>query len=337
MGGFTERLRTALRDPSVTRKLYAVTLAATLLVLVLTVKGPEQKGRLMVTEDGRVKGIIRNSVTSSEMYDLKLSISEGGEIIEREVTLTMQAVKAEGSDAKDEADGKPDRKAELDSKIDIMLNEIEYSDRKKVMLPDKLDDGTPVRWTSDMHGSKRNLILIPLMYIMLIVIIVRTSMSNENKDELIMQKEILRGLPRFCNQMFLMMNAGMILSDSFETICRSYKEFGTGNMTVFERELTGICDENRDHRISTAALLSEFASIHNVKEMTRIAAILTENEKRGSGVVDSLSRESKYLWDDRKIRARESGKLIDTKMSYPLSMLLILLIIITTAPALLSI
>ena len=133
-----------------------------------------------------------------------------------------------------------------------------------------------------------------------------------------------------------MMNAGMILSDSFEMICGSYKAFGKGGLSDFERELISICDENLDHRVSTASVLSEYASRHNVKEMIRIAAILTENEKRGSGVVENLSRESKYLWDDRKIRARECGKLIDTKMSYPLSMLLILLIIITISPALLG-
>ena len=94
--------------------------------------------------------------------------------------------------------------------------------------------------------------------------------------------------------------------------------------------------ENEGHRKSTATLISEYAARHNVKEMVRIATILTENEKRGSDVIESLSRESSYLWDDRKIVARESGKMIDMKMSWPLGMLLILLIVITMAPALMS-
>ena len=94
--------------------------------------------------------------------------------------------------------------------------------------------------------------------------------------------------------------------------------------------------ENEGHRKSTATLISEYAARHNVKEMVRIATILTENERRGSDVIESLSRESSYLWDDRKIVARESGKMIDMKMSWPLGMLLILLIVITMAPALMS-
>ena len=55
-----------------------------------------------------------------------------------------------------------------------------------------------------------------------------------------------------------------------------------------------------------------------------------------SDVIESLARESRYLWDERKIVARESGKAIDTKMSYPLGLLLIVLIVITIAPALLK-
>ena len=88
--------------------------------------------------------------------------------------------------------------------------------------------------------------------------------------------------------------------------------------------------------MSTASILNEFAVKNDVKELIRIATILTENEKRGSDVIESLSRESRYLWDERKTVARERGKMIDTKMSYPLGILLILLIIITMAPAMLS-
>ena len=83
-------------------------------------------------------------------------------------------------------------------------------------------------------------------------------------------------------------------------------------------------------------VINEYAVKHDVKELIRIAAILRENEKRGSDVIESLARESRYLWDERKIIARESGKAIDTKMSYPLGLLLIVLIVITIAPALLN-
>ena len=82
--------------------------------------------------------------------------------------------------------------------------------------------------------------------------------------------------------------------------------------------------------------LNNYAGLHNAKEMLRISTILLENERRGSDVVESLSRESRFLWESRKIVAEEKGKSIDTKMAGPLAILLILLIVITMAPAMLA-
>ena len=121
----------------------------------------------------------------------------------------------------------------------------------------------------------------------------------------------MKGLPRFCNQLFLMMNAGLILSDAFDTITGSYTEYGGKELSCFERDLAELRDATDGHRVSTALVINEYAVRHDVKELIRISAILTENERRGSDVIESLSRESRYLWDERKIVARESGKMIE--------------------------
>jgi type II secretory pathway component PulF len=177
-------------------------------------------------------------------------------------------------------------------------------------------------------------VIIPLMYLVLVALMTFNSLKGDKKSE-VERNTIMRGLPRFCNQLYLMMNAGLILSDAFDTIstgCESNIERST-----FENDLISLREATDGHRISTAQVISDYAVKHDVKEMIRIAAILTENEKRGSDVIESLERESRYLWDERKTVARECGKAIDTKMSYPLGLLLIVLIVITMAPALMNI
>ena len=296
-------IKDILRDPVTAKRLYVLTFAAALMVLVLTVKGPEEQGRLLTDNEGNAVSIERHSVSSSERYDVTLHIKDGDKVIEKDMTITLRAADNEKPEDIVPGSSRTSREAEIDGEIDRMLTEIEFERGSHVTLPRHIADGTRIICAGGEAEARR---------------------------------EIMRGLPRFCNQLFLMMNAGMILSDAFETICSSYIEYGRENMTVFERELSDLYKENTDHRISTASLISEYAARHNVKEMIRIAAILTENERRGSDVIESLSRESKYLWDDRKIVARESGKMIDTKMSWPLGLLLILLIVITIAPALLN-
>ena len=322
-------------DRTVARRIYGITLAAALIVLVLVIKGPEEKGSLLTDSSGNITGIRRHSLSTQEQYDIRLTVSGAGEIIARDVTLTLRAVNnAEGNEVLSEDEMS---EAELDAEIDSMLTQIETSDEEVIVLPSSLPGGSGVRWNKIPQKDRTGIMLIPVIYFALITIVIWSHFDSGKNREAEDRKEIMRGLPRFCNQLFLMMNAGMILSDAFERICASYLEYAPEDLTPFEKELTEICTANADHRVSTAACISEFASRHNVKELVRIAAILNENEKRGSDVVESLARESSYLWDDRKIVAREQGKLIDTKMSWPLSLLLIILIIITTAPALMNI
>ena len=313
--------------------IYVLTLVTSLLVLALVIKGPEESGRLIADSSGNVIGIKRRSMTRSERYDLSLEIEDGGGVTQRDVTLTLQA--KSGAQGRPGAREDEDRSAEIDSAVDGIISEIEYSGKRKISLPSALPDGTPIRWSGRKRSAGPVVMIIPAMYLALLVLMTADALRGDKSGEE-ERKAILRGLPRFCNQLFLMMNAGLILSDAFDNIAGSYASCGGEDMSSFERDLAGLREATCSHRISTAQVLSEYAVKHDVKELIRIAAILTENEKRGSDVVESLARESRYLWDERKIVARECGKAIDTKMSYPLGLLLILLITITMAPALLN-
>ena len=327
------RYKGLLKDKQFMSGLYALTLVTALLVLALVIKGPEESGTLIAGSDGHITGIRRNSLKHSERYDLILEISDAGETLQRDVTLNLQADSGTNSvNGLNEADS---REAQLDAAIDNMISEIEYSKNKKIKLPDALPDGTAITWTGIAKGPGPYVVLIPLMYLLLVALMA-VGRVREQDDTAATRKDILRGLPRFCNQLFLMMNAGLILSDAFDTIADSYKAYNEESMTPFERDIAGLREATCGHRISTSQVINEYAVRQDVKELIRIAAILTENEKRGSDVVESLARESKYLWDERKIIAKEYSKSIDTRMSYPLGLLLILLIVITMAPALLN-
>lgn len=326
------RFKKLLQDKKLMSGIYAVTLVTALLILALVVKGPEESGKLVADRQGNIIGINRRSLDRSERYDLSLEIEDGKEIITRNITLTLQA--EQGGRRNMKRDRSESREAEIDAAVDNMISSIEYSRGKKIKLPLSLPDGTAVRWMGAEQSAGPVIVIIPIMYICLVALMAANSLKGDSNaaEE---RRAIMRGLPRFCNQLYLMMNAGLILSDAFDTISSGYESGGTGS--TFERDLAGLRDATDGHRISTAQVINEYAVKHDVKEMIRIAAILTENEKRGSDVVESLERESRYLWDERKTVARECGKAIDTRMSYPLGLLLILLIVITMAPALMNI
>lgn len=327
------KYRELLHNRKLMSGIYAVTVVTALLILALVIKGPEESGKLIVDSNGNVTGIHRNSLKRSERYDLSLAINDGNETIQRKVTLVLQASPGESSGIINSAEN--NRESEIEAEVDNLISEIEYSKGRKIRLPLKLHDGTPIRWEGTERKAGPAALMIPVVYVMLVVIMAIDA-AKEDKTEAEERKAILRGLPRFCNQLYLMMNAGLILSDAFDTITGSYLERKEQCLSSFERDLASLREETCGHRISTSHVINEYAVKHDVKELIRISAILNENEKRGSDIIESLARESRYLWDERKIVARESGKAIDTKMSYPLGLLLIVLIVITIAPALLN-
>lgn len=321
------------RDAKLMSGIYAVILVTALLILALAVRGPEESGKLIADGSGAIVGISRRSLQKTERYDLDLEIRDGEEITKREVTLTLQPQ----SDGRTgiRISSKDDRQASIDAGIDSIISEIEYSKDRKISLPHTLPDGTAIRWLGADRSDNSLLVLIPVIYAALILMMIASSGRGDKSAEE-RRRSILKGLPRFCNQLFLMMNAGLILSDAFDTITGSYASYEEDDLSSFEKDLAAMRDATDGHRISTADVIKDYALRNDVKEMIRIASILTENERRGSDVIESLARESRYLWDERKIVARESGKMIDTKMAYPLGLLLILLIVITMAPALLG-
>ena len=321
------------QDKKLMSGIYIVTLVTALLVLALVIKGPEESGKLIADDSGNVTGISRKNTDRTEKYDLSLRIRDGEATIVRDVTLTLQADRkdkeASGRSAKDE------KEASFEAGINSVISEIEYSKGSRIELPASLPDGTAISWSASVKNDNSVMLIIAAVYTGLIVLMVAgTGGKDKTADQ--MRKSILKGLPRFCNQLFLMMNAGLILSDAFDTITGSYSMYDEKELSVFEKELSALGEATDGHRRSTAEVIKEYAVKHDVKELIRIASILTENEKRGSDVIESLARESRYLWDERKTVARESGKMIDTKMAYPLGLLLILLIVITMAPALLG-
>ena len=68
-----------------------------------------------------------------------------------------------------------------------------------------------------------------------------------------------------------------------------------------------------------------------------MVSVIVENQKKGVNLCEKLSRDGELIWEERKKKAIEKGKLAESKMSFPLAILLIVLIIVTALPAMLQV
>ncbi len=318
-------------DSDLKKQLIWISIVAFIFLVIILIK-PRMNGKYIVDNKGNVVGIEQRGEVDFAEFDLIANVQRGNKSISQDVKLRKQN---ERNNDKASSDSSHDVEAEMSASLGIAVSRLEDSKSKKINLPSKLDDGSTVKWSKSSKVN-RDWMTIPFLYVLIGFAVIMNKYEKLRKSDENQRKQILKALPRFTNQLLLMMNSGVILTDAFHKICNGYSMMEEESQGEFERNIITMTESAELTNRSIPQLFSELARRYSVKELMRISTVLRENEKRGSNIQEKLERESAFLWEVRKVIAREQGKLIDTKMTYPLGLLLILLIVITMAPAMMS-
>ena len=106
------------------------------------------------------------------------------------------------------------------------------------------------------------------------------------------------------------------------------------------------CMAEIDHKIreTNSSLEKEFRAFarssecsgKGSRELMRISNIISDNISKGAELTDKLQSESEALWLSRKSDSEERGRLAETKLTMPLTVFLLVLVVVTVSPALLE-
>ncbi len=149
--------------------------------------------------------------------------------------------------------------------------------------------------------------------------------------------DIIVTLPAFINQLLLLMDSGLIITDAFKKIAKEYGSLPDKQRNYFTDSLYGILEESEKTGENVIIGFYVFAGSTSVKELIRTANFLYENRNRGTEIWRRLEELSEDLWAERKRICMEKIKISETRMSFPLGIMLISLILMTSAPALMQI
>ena len=161
-------------------------------------------------------------------------------------------------------------------------------------------------------------------------------MKSEKKVLERRKEEILIAMPAFINQLLLLMNSGMVMQDAFKKIARGYGSLEKEQQNYFTREVRQIYENGEHSGENVITLFYQFSRLSNVKELTRVANIMMENQSKGTDLWYKLAEEGERLWQERKRLAMERIRIAESKMSFPLGLLLLSLLLVTAAPALMQ-
>lgn len=283
-------------------------------------------------ETGRLIELRLGEGGSSVSVPLTAEAQRDGETVRAEVLLTLRQTDQNGQMEDGEASGETaGTEKELARELAAVLADLSDGEAE-IALPAQLADGTLISWSQDRElGSYLAVLLIlPLGMIFLY----RDRQQKERTARKRQADQIRKGLPGFHDQLLLLLSSGLIFHDAFGRIaegCRRRQEQDALQRLIVEAETA--CQETGS---SLVTVLAESARAVGVREFSRMVRIISENQSKGVDLREKLESESEILWNQRKKLAEERGKAAETKLSFPLAILLVVLIVITASPAILD-
>lgn len=152
--------------------------------------------------------------------------------------------------------------------------------------------------------------------------------KNTKKQEEEVKKVILLELPEFTNKLVLLLNAGLVLRSAIERIAEEDSE------SILCRELRNISLKMKNVNSTFEDEFRNFARRIGLRELLRISNIFSDNIDKGSELVKKLDIEASFMWQMSRKQVEERGRIAESKLTFPMALMLLSLILITAAPAL---
>lgn len=203
----------------------------------------------------------------------------------------------------------------------------------KVVLPKKLSDGTKIYWVPQKSYNGWLVIGVIIIGCFAIYYYRDSGLQRKEKEA---RESVLRELPEFVNTLVLLLNAGLILSNAFYKIISDYERIRGGENNYFYGQLSRIKVKCHETNGTVQHEIRSFAVRTGVVEFMRLSNIIIDSMTKGSDLMTQLKMEGDSLWAARRKLMEEKGKIAETKMTFPLVILLLVLLMITIAPAMME-
>ena len=109
------------------------------------------------------------------------------------------------------------------------------------------------------------------------------------------------------------------------------------NDTAASRLFRYVYEESKNKNIPFETVLFEAAKEMKSKDLLRFSLLLIDSRSKGSELCEKLERERIQMQNSRLSDARAKAKTAETKLCFPLMLLLIALVAICIAPAVMNI
>ena len=151
-------------------------------------------------------------------------------------------------------------------------------------------------------------------------------------------KELSMDYSELVSKIQLLISSGMTIRGSIERIVKDYKEeAGAFGRKKYVYEELSLCVRKIQDGMDEGQAYELFGRRCSLMTYKKLSALLTQNLKKGTdGLIEALSTEVKAAFEDRKMFARKMGEEAQTKLIFPMILMLGVVIMIIMVPAYMS-
>ena len=200
-----------------------------------------------------------------------------------------------------------------------------------VQLPEKSSEGVVYHWGI---SKENNYLLLPLIPIGFVVFLFFQRDQDLRRKELESNESVQNQLIPFVTRLVLLMEAGMVVSGALERMMSEYKRWHHINQRkdYFIQQMVGIDHRVHETKGDYVKEIKGFSHRLGNPDFIRIMGIIEENKHKGTELSQKLLMETRSLWEKRKKSAIERGRVAESKLTFPLMLQIISLILVTIAP-----
>lgn len=312
------------------KEIRTVSVVCLILMVCLLISSISNNGHFI--KDGKeIIAITRDNLEETLTLPLEIEAEKDGKKETYHATLSIKGMVEEDDTTELNQTEASVEENFLDAAIQSLIEEIEEKQDVRIVLPTKLEDGTRLRWKEQID---LRFLLAWLLLPAGLLYIYESEQQREKDEKKKVQEEIRSALPSFVDQLLLLLNAGMIFQDAFYRITAGYG--ARTEQDAFCNLLARIRKEADETGVMVITVMKRLSQEIGVREYVRMVNIMVDHQHRGVNLEEKLQAESRLLWEGRKVAAMQKGKEMETKLTFPLAVLLITLIIIAGTPALMN-
>jgi len=320
---------------TVAKRLIIVLAAGILLIAIDFASASAGNNLLFRDKNGNVLIVRPDEGQPAGHLYLKADVKDSNKNYEKKYDVSIDAYSQSGSKPEKDDDNSSVPTEDLTSyELRSIVSDINNDiSARKVILPSRLSTGEEIYWSNE---KKTNTIPILILIMLSCLLIFRLSITPLRKIQKAREASITRQLPEFVNKLVLLLNAGLVLSAAFDRAVEESLNSRTATDDYFCSKLQEISKNMREMNSPLNTEFRSFAKESGSSGLMRISNILSDNINKGVELTEKLQLESEVLWINRKRDCEERGRISETKLTLPLVLFLLVLIVITVSPALLE-